>query len=75
LSELEAGAEIFDKLEPEPELEADKNGPAPPHWWNVIRIKTLFLRFFFVFLLSLGIMPKNKEERCTPVMSNGLDTA
>jgi hypothetical protein len=30
---IRAGAEegIFDKLEPEPELEQDKNGPAPKH--------------------------------------------
>jgi hypothetical protein len=26
-----AGAEIFDKLEPEPESEPHKNGPAPQH--------------------------------------------
>jgi hypothetical protein len=26
-----AGAGIFDKLKPEPELEPDKNGPAPQH--------------------------------------------
>jgi hypothetical protein len=26
-----AGAGIFDKLEPGPELEPDKNGPAPQH--------------------------------------------
>jgi hypothetical protein len=26
-----AGAGIFDKLEPEPELEPVKNGPAPQH--------------------------------------------
>jgi hypothetical protein len=28
-----AGAEIFDKLEPQPELEPDKSGPAPQHWF------------------------------------------
>jgi hypothetical protein len=27
-----AGAKTFDKLEPEPELEPDKNGPTPQHW-------------------------------------------
>jgi hypothetical protein len=27
-----AGAGIFDMLDPEPELEPDKNGPAPQHW-------------------------------------------
>jgi hypothetical protein len=29
-----AGEGIFDKLEPEPELEPDKNAPAPQHWFN-----------------------------------------
>jgi hypothetical protein len=28
---VRAGAGIFDKLEPKPELEPDKNGPAPQH--------------------------------------------
>jgi hypothetical protein len=33
-----AGAGIFDKLEPEPELEPDKNGPAPQHCLNMHEI-------------------------------------
>jgi hypothetical protein len=31
-AEARAGAKIFDK--PEPELEPDKNGPAPQHWFK-----------------------------------------
>jgi hypothetical protein len=29
---VRAGAGIFDKLKSEPELQPDKNGPAPQHW-------------------------------------------
>jgi hypothetical protein len=29
---VRAGAGILDKLEPDPELEPDTNGPAPQHW-------------------------------------------
>jgi hypothetical protein len=34
---VRAGAGIFDKLVPEPELEPDKNGPAPQHCQSFCR--------------------------------------
>jgi hypothetical protein len=38
---IRAGAGIFEKLEPEPELEPVKNGPAPQHWFlSYLRVTT-----------------------------------
>jgi hypothetical protein len=54
-----AGAEIFDKLEPEPH----KNGPAPQHWVSGYRY------YFFIKtceILVHGPLGPLEERQCSP---------
>jgi hypothetical protein len=44
-----AGADIFDKLEPEPH----KHRPAPQHWKNVIKYDRLRHKYVPVVLIPL----------------------
>jgi hypothetical protein len=46
-----AGAGIFDKLELETELEPDKNGPAPQHWFTVCPAAAKYGTYVFLMRL------------------------
>jgi hypothetical protein len=54
-----AGARTFDKLEPE--LEPDKNGPDPQHWYTVHNDLLLSTTLLFAVLANFGRKYRTKN--------------
>jgi hypothetical protein len=72
-----AGSGNFDKLEPE--LEPDKNGPAPQHWMGSISKNDYTRRNFFrlspIVFISLGITLGTFQLFGRPIHCTSMDKA